>query len=388
MTHEKTGQGCEAPRPALDCVAVAADTPENKTGPITSQARPSWRDVLLVHQAADLFKLMTDDELMALGKDIEENGLKVPVVFIEVDDSPLKMTTRVARKTVETSIALLDGRNRLDALEARGWVFESVSRPAPGLPAEMRWRHENGDENFRVELIEANDRSNDPYDCVLSLNAHRRHLTPEQKRERIAEALRAKPDQSNRQVAEQVKVSPTTVGVVRRGLESTDQIGQLKKTTGKDGKARTTKPKKSKKIDISAEVEAQRPRIEEAPAKRAEKTCPEPLSYTAKLLGVDERAVKAVAQAPKQAEIEEAIRNAPTAAAVPPNAGVSTTITIESIKGEFIRFSDEELEDLRLAIETEQASRRRIAAAAAKETYPELPSCLDRRSSKSSEVAP
>src|SRR5215218_1821352 len=127
MTHEKTGQGCEAPRPALDCVAVAADTPENKTGPITSQARPSWRDVLLVHQAADLFKFMTDDELMALGKDIEENGLKVPVVFIEVDDSPLKMTTRVARKTVETSIALLDGRNRLDALEARGWVFESVS---------------------------------------------------------------------------------------------------------------------------------------------------------------------------------------------------------------------------------------------------------------------
>jgi hypothetical protein len=94
--------------------------PYYRTGPITLQARPSWRDVLLVHQAADLFKLMTDDELMALGKDIEENGLKVPVVFIEVDDSPLKMTTRVGRKTVETSIALLDGRNRLDALEARG----------------------------------------------------------------------------------------------------------------------------------------------------------------------------------------------------------------------------------------------------------------------------
>ena len=32
MTHEKAGQGCEAPRPALGCVAVAADTPENKTG--------------------------------------------------------------------------------------------------------------------------------------------------------------------------------------------------------------------------------------------------------------------------------------------------------------------------------------------------------------------
>ncbi len=44
MPHEKAGSGCEAPdEPALDGVAVAADIPENKTSPTTSQALPCRR---------------------------------------------------------------------------------------------------------------------------------------------------------------------------------------------------------------------------------------------------------------------------------------------------------------------------------------------------------
>ena len=78
----------------------------------------------------------------------------------------------------------------------------------------------------------------DPYAYVISANIHRRHLTAEQKRDLIAKVLKATPDRSNRQIAETVKASHVTVGAVRATLESTGQIDQLKKTIGKDGKAR------------------------------------------------------------------------------------------------------------------------------------------------------
>src|SRR5438046_8328304 len=39
----------------------------------------SWRNVLKIHPAADLFPMMTADELKALGEDIKKNGLRVPV---------------------------------------------------------------------------------------------------------------------------------------------------------------------------------------------------------------------------------------------------------------------------------------------------------------------
>ena len=41
----------------------------------------SWRDQINVHPAADLFPMMTPDELKALGEDIKKNGLAVPVMM-------------------------------------------------------------------------------------------------------------------------------------------------------------------------------------------------------------------------------------------------------------------------------------------------------------------
>ena len=84
----------------------------------------------------------------------------------------------------------------------------------------------------------------DPCEFVLSANVHRRHLTAEQKRELIAKVLKAQPEKSNRQVAEQVKASHHTVGAVRAELQSTGQVAQLERTFGKDGKARTTQPER------------------------------------------------------------------------------------------------------------------------------------------------
>ena len=73
---------------------------------------------------------------------------------------------------------------------------------------------------------------------VNSANLHRRHLTSEEKRKRIADVLKAKPEISNRQIAGIVKADDKTVAEVRTELEATAEIPQLKERTSKDGKVR------------------------------------------------------------------------------------------------------------------------------------------------------
>src|SRR5687768_7278029 len=46
----------------------------------TAQAK-SWRATLPVHRAADVFPLMTADELKVLGEDIRKNGQCLPIVI-------------------------------------------------------------------------------------------------------------------------------------------------------------------------------------------------------------------------------------------------------------------------------------------------------------------
>ena len=41
----------------------------------------SWRDVITIHPAADLFPMMSPDELKALGEDIRRNGMTAPIVW-------------------------------------------------------------------------------------------------------------------------------------------------------------------------------------------------------------------------------------------------------------------------------------------------------------------
>jgi hypothetical protein len=89
----------------------------------------------------------------------------------------------------------------------------------------------------RFGLSEAEEES-----LAKALNAHRRQMTEAERREAlreaVAESLRANPEKSNRQIAEEAKVDHKTVGAARKKLESTGEIPQFQVTVGKDDKKR------------------------------------------------------------------------------------------------------------------------------------------------------
>src|SRR5262249_40746988 len=119
---------------------------------------------LRVHPAAEMFPLMSPSALRELADDIKKNGLQNRVTFMKDRDGlPV----------------LLDGRSRLDALDLLGHTldFDKMMRLVPA--------------------------DTDPYAFVISANIHRRHLSAKQKRDLIETLLKARPEQSDRQVADQ-----------------------------------------------------------------------------------------------------------------------------------------------------------------------------------------
>jgi hypothetical protein len=208
--------------------------------PVKGARKLSWRDVLPIHPAAEMFPRIGADELAELGKDIETNGLQTSIVLI-----------RESGKEDQ----LLEGVSRLDAIESRG--IDLV------LPDGTLDRALGLGRDDRVRVVAEVD----PYAYVASANLHRRHLTVEQRRELAAKLLTAAPEKSNRQIAKIVKIDPKTVAAVRTEKETTGEIPQLTKTVGADGKARSSKPK-------TAPKRAQRKASNPAPAGDEEKSAP------------------------------------------------------------------------------------------------------------------
>jgi hypothetical protein len=196
----------------------------------------TWRDVLTIHPAADLFPPIPEAELKELAADIEAHGLQTPVVVWTPSEDP----------DDEDRYLLLDGRSRLDALALVGLLhvdeygaiylnksWNGKSWSAYETPFSLLARHRDGD---------------DPYALALSLNLHRRHLTTEQKRELIAKLVKAKPEASNLQIAKQVKADDKTVAKVRSELEARSEIPNVKIRTDTKGRNQpSTKPKTSAK---------------------------------------------------------------------------------------------------------------------------------------------
>jgi hypothetical protein len=186
----------------------------------TPESEPKgWRDLLPIHPAAELFPLMGVDELRQLADDIQQNGLsEAPVLY----DGP-------------DGVCVIDGRNRLDALELIGGreLFDANGHPKSHLFERQRAR-----------------KSFDPLGFVLSKNLHRRHLTAEQKRELIAKLIKVDPSKSDRQIAKQAQVSKNTAASVRTELEGRGQIDHVEKRT--DSKGRKQPARKSRPVAKAA----------------------------------------------------------------------------------------------------------------------------------------
>jgi hypothetical protein len=209
----------------------------------------TWRDVLLVHPAANMFPMMSETELRELGKDIRQHGLREPIV-ITLDDEGTSDDPACYR--------LLDGRNRLDAMELVGIRFELIWGRVKGRRSLEWWQLiQPPDDPPLAEDNPIREELGDSYQFVISANIHRRHLTAEQKRELIGKLLQADPTKSDRAIAKVVKADNKTVASVRAEKEATEEIPQLKKTVGADGKVRKRPMKKAARPSkVAAEIDS------------------------------------------------------------------------------------------------------------------------------------
>jgi hypothetical protein len=185
-----------------------------------------WRDVITVHPAAELFPLMSPEDLRELASDIREHGLRDEI-------------------TITHDGQLVDGRNRLDALELNGAnVACSLKRITDFLPS----REPGGVIGYRYRCIDEAL----AYSLAVSSNIRRRHLTTEQKREIIAKLLTAQPETSDRQIAKTVAVDNKTVASVRQDMERREEIPHVAKRT--DTKGRQQPAKNPRRIEAGAKA--------------------------------------------------------------------------------------------------------------------------------------
>lgn len=161
------------------------------------------------HPIADEYPAMTNDEYAALVRDIKINGQRFPIITYEG--------------------MILDGRHRYRA------CIEANKDPVM--------------EEFIGDADAARKQ------CE-SMNVHRRHMTPEQRRAIVMRELKENANQSNRAIAKSAGVNHATVAKARSEAEATGEIIQSEKRTGLDG--RTVKAKKQAKPE-APEVAATKP---------------------------------------------------------------------------------------------------------------------------------
>ena len=201
----------------MDAMSNTVVTPSAQASPKTL----SWRDVLPVHPAAELFPRMSEEELDALGKDIKQNGQQQPIVLWSPGhpDDGMKDRPRY----------VLDGINRLDAMERAG--IQLVKKDKDGRVSDtglvrfvrvyertIAW---SGNHEREIPSV-------DPDTYVVSANILHRHLTPEQRREITAKKIEADPTKSDRQIAAMVKRDHKTVAAIRAEMEDVGRIPHVK----------------------------------------------------------------------------------------------------------------------------------------------------------------
>jgi hypothetical protein len=195
-----------------------------KTPPGDKTETPfDWRAHIKVHPAAELIPPLSEDQLDELAEDIQKTGLQVPIVSWS--------STEGGEEQV------LEGRSRLDALARKGLLYETEGHLHLKSWTGTKWAELSGDKIQFQHLV-----GGDPYALVLSFNIHRRHLTPELKNKLIDDLIKANPEKSNRQIAEQAKVGHPKVANRRKQLEAKGDVEQ--RSTSIDTKGRRQPAKK------------------------------------------------------------------------------------------------------------------------------------------------
>src|SRR4051812_27568135 len=203
--------------------AGPAAAPRCSQGDRTMTDPTTWRDRIEVHPAADMFPMMSDAELNDLAADVKANGQRVGVTLWTpetLEDICARRERKKSRKPQK--VYLLDGRNRLTALEM---AYEDEIAEAErdnvciddeygvdgvisaALDTDPRLREPNSATLLYGDV--------DPYAYVVSANIRRRHLKAEQKRGIVAELLKANPERSDRATAKIANVDNKTVANVR-----------------------------------------------------------------------------------------------------------------------------------------------------------------------------
>jgi hypothetical protein len=216
---------------------------------------PGWRSRIKAHPAAAMFPLLAEtapDELRELADDIKKNGIQQPIVLW----SPTQFPGRDPKEKY-----LLDGRNRLDAIELA--FADDPERLAERIDDALYPDPENGARLLGGDV--------DPWDFVISANAHRRHLTRDKKRQLVADLLKARPERSDRAVAKIATVSHPTVAAARRGLE---QAGDVERFTTRTDSAGRQQPATKPPPPPSKEAQIRVLREQQAKAEPAPTTAP------------------------------------------------------------------------------------------------------------------
>jgi hypothetical protein len=192
----------------------------------------AWREAFHIHP--DCLKLppAMPGEVAALASDISRQGVLMPVQF------------RIPEGESTTNDAeMIDGRNRLDALQQNGYRFAWVTGKGPYM--------RDPDGTVTAVPFELKTPAEVPYplEYIVSLNVVRRHWTTAPKRAVITELLKDMPERSDRETARLVGVDNKTVGAVRAHLEALGELLHLDETVGRDGRARTTSPRRAPRSD-------------------------------------------------------------------------------------------------------------------------------------------
>jgi hypothetical protein len=204
----------------------------------------SWREHVKVHPAADLFPMMSDEELNELGNDIAENNLKNGVVLWTPEQ--LGKTGRKGPKEVY----LLDGRSRLEAIERA--FKDDPERQAEAIANALYIDRQPG----CATLLYGDD---DPFAYVVSANVRRRHLSAEDKRDLIIALLKANPERSDRSIAKIADSNRTTAGQIRRDLEQKGDVSIIDTRIDSAGRQQPArKPPRPPKISKEAQIRALR----------------------------------------------------------------------------------------------------------------------------------